>query len=77
MEAALVAYDYADALALRATSLAEVDRQARVCAAAMRVVREAVQYEFVEGIFGSYSKLSEIAPFQESVQDISFAPLQR
>jgi hypothetical protein len=51
LEAALTAYDYSDALAVRAAQISEVDHQARVCAAAMQVVREAVQYEFVEGTF--------------------------
>jgi len=50
LESALVAYDYADALAVQALSLADADRQARICAAAMEVVREAVQYEFLNDI---------------------------
>ena len=56
LEAALVAYDYSDALAIRAAQMSEIDRQARVCAAAMRVVREAVQYEFMDGTFREFER---------------------
>jgi hypothetical protein len=56
LEAALVAYDYSDALAVRAAHISEVDRRVRICAAAMRVVREAVQYEFMDGIFSGMPK---------------------
>ena len=56
LEAALVAYDYSDALAIRAAQLSEIDRQARVCAAAMRVVREAVQYEIMQGTLNESEK---------------------
>ena len=68
LEAALVAYDYSDALAVRAAQLAEVDRQARVCAAAMRVVREAVQYEFMEGAFSSIPKPEKYFEAAEGAQ---------
>lgn len=56
LEAALVSYDYADVLAIRAAALVDIDRQARICAAAMEVVREAVQYEFTDGIFGRFAR---------------------
>jgi hypothetical protein len=65
LEAALIAYDYADALAMQASSQEEVDQQARVCAAAMAVVKEAVQYEFRDGIFASYDKPADFANFRE------------
>lgn len=66
LEAALIAYDYADAIAMKAPSQTEIDQQARVCAAAMAVVREAVRYEFHDGIFASYPKPAEYATFQHN-----------
>jgi hypothetical protein len=67
LEAALVAYDYADALALGVVSLSELDRQARVCAAAMQVAREAVQYEFMDGVFGGSAKFDNRRQLAESL----------
>ncbi len=49
LEAALTAYDYADAMILGTTSLPELDRKAGVCAAAIEVVREALRYESESG----------------------------
>ncbi len=49
LEAALTAYDYADAMILGTTTLPELDRKAGVCAAAIEVVREALRYECESG----------------------------
>jgi len=49
LEAALTAYDYADAMILGTTTLPELDRKAGVCAAAIEVVREALRYESESG----------------------------
>ena len=68
LEAALIAYDYSDALAVRAAQISEVDRQARVCAAAMRVIREAVQYEFMEGAFKNIPKPENYFAAPEAAQ---------
>jgi hypothetical protein len=49
LDVALTAYDYADAMILGTSSLAELDRRAAVCAAAMEVIREALRYECDNG----------------------------
>ena len=49
LDAALTAYDYADAMILGTTTLPELDRKAEICAAAIQVIREAVRYECETG----------------------------
>jgi hypothetical protein len=67
LEAALVAYDYADARVVQALALADVDRQARICAAAMQVVHEAIRYELMDSILGFAATVTTRNPMQEMV----------
>jgi hypothetical protein len=72
LEAALVAYDYADARVVQALAPADVDRQARICAAAMEVVHEAIRYESAEANVNMPAAVTAPGPMCSLAIPISF-----